>query len=241
MEPVRRFFNKAKKELTIGFHESLRLTGLREDTDDPDYAVRAAILDQIEAQTNQILDSLASYSSDIQTAAVASDSAYSLLKDPGSPPSAVLTLTYRHAAEELQDRCVAPLNHLKVRVTGLRDIERKRKRNRTLITGEEGPENEMRTAKYLQYHRAFLTGVDCLAGLTTNVFERILALQRFCLREYVRALKEDLEGRQPVSESPQLDIPPVVAASSGQAEAGEARPSSGAPAGVEEEEEEPRG
>jgi hypothetical protein len=214
---MRRLVSKAVKELKIGFRESLRITGIRDDTDDPDYTTRVTVLDGIEAQLTNLLQRLTTYSTDIQNAALESDSAYNLLKDVEAPPGVVVALTVAHVQEQLSVRCLVPLTEFTSRIRALRRVQWKRIRNRDLLASLEGPEKEARETKYLRYHTAFVMGVDWIAEKAPRIFQQSLAQEQFCLREYGKALKQNLTQTQPVVAAPPADpeieemhdIPPI--------------------------------
>jgi hypothetical protein len=205
------FLVKATKELKIGFQETLRFVGLREDSDDPEYTARAATLDQIEARYSLVQRGLAVYWREVQEAALSIDAAHNILKDPDAAPGGVAGLTAAHLQGPLQ-RCAVPLAQFAERLRALRALQRKRGRNRALLPAGAGAAPGARAQKYGRYHAAFVRGVDALAAVAAPIFDQLFAQQQWALREYARALRADLERHPPPppARAPDRDARPVA-------------------------------
>ncbi|KAH0786584.1 hypothetical protein GPJ56_009486 [Histomonas meleagridis] len=188
---MEKFFEKAKKELTLELHSAMKMTKIKGDDDeDFDYVLHMEKLNTITSKIKHLKNSLNKLCENILKISNSSHLAVSAFTNDLTPdciPYFANAERYKNylnnstaiiegfSKSEIPIQCIAPLNNCLQRIEKIKAIDQKRKKNKILLdNAKQGtPEYDKRERKYINLNDCFLRSVDILEKILPSVFSSV--------------------------------------------------------------------
>ena len=206
---MREFWNKAKKELKVGFNSTVKAIGIKKDEEDEAYLARVEKFDRIVKEFTALRDGYKQWTKRTREAVVATEPIYGYLKEPSEELVTARPIIEKWTGPELEKRILTPLQQLGLRIADIDMIKSRRWRKRELMQASSGEELEKWTNSYNKYNDAFIEGVDQLAGIYERIRAYVVQSHRWILQEMTKELRVfaatrlgegGLQAAQPVAE-----------------------------------------
>ena len=202
---MREFWNKAKKELKVGWNSATKAVGIKKDQEDEGFLARAEKLDRIKKEYTGLLQAYDDWTRHMLESAGPAEAIYGYLKEPNDPLFTPRGIIAKWSNHELDRRCLEPLRAFALRFAEVDAIKQRRWRKRELMQASSGDELIKWTNSYTKYHEAFIKGADQLVVVWDRLFPHLVKSHRWIMQEMTKELEQFAD--QCLKGVPQPQIP----------------------------------
>ncbi|OHS98391.1 hypothetical protein TRFO_35240 [Tritrichomonas foetus] len=205
---MKNFFESAKKQIFLGVDQVKQIAGLKHAPEDPNFLNHWEQLQDLELASINLYKSLSDLINSTQklcdtsvTTASTLSSGFDVDDTPYYQKSQQSTAFYTDCRDYVKDKlwndinekCLMPLSDYMQKITDLKKIAEKRKKNRILIEAavqlKEEDEVTRRQEKLSRLTQTYIDGVEALSAQKTPLFVSVFNEHQFCMRSFIEHAK----------------------------------------------------